>query len=267
MIISQQEAILLCQLLATVGLTISTLELISTKAFSSTKLLSTIVYKSWLFKIVSRLHKTDKERYTYLNFLLWIRLSLTISLLPAIFSFHELIPYFLFLIVVTNLLISISKQIGNDGADQMNNIIFISLLFYFTSSNQTIHFVSILFIVSQSLLSYFTAGFVKLTSAIWTKSNAIGNILGSLSYGQPTAFKFLSKNKTVGVWLSRFIVIFELLLPFCLILPPDYCLVALIVAAIFHFNCGIWMGLNDFIWAFTSTYPLIFWTCLQIHSA
>lgn len=261
---SQYNAVLLCLLLAAFGLAISTIELLISNAFASDKLLSTVFYKNNFYKIVSRLYISEENRFIFVKSLLIIRLSVIIILIIAVLFSFTLIPYCLFVVVVANLLLSINKQIGNDGADQMNNIIFVSLLFYFILPNKIIHHTCIYFIVGQSLLSYFTAGFVKVTSSVWMKSNAVGNILGSLSYGQPTAFRLLNKYQFVGLWLSRLVACFELLLPFSILLPPEYCLYILTVAALFHINCGIWMGLNDFIWAFIATYPLIFWACLHM---
>jgi hypothetical protein len=43
-----------------------------------------------------------------------------------------------------------------------------------------------------------------------------------------------------------------------LIAPKNITIAILIVAALFHLGCALTMGLNCFLWAFASTFPLIY---------
>lgn len=256
---SSSEAMSVCLLIASVGLCISSLELLFSSALSSNKLTTTIFHKNIIYRTVSILMIIGNNSLV-LRVVVILRLLSCLLLAGSLLLNWNLSGLFVVLIVTSNVVISTYKQVGNDGADQMNNIIFISAVFFFLFPSQAVKISAILFIAGQSLLSYFTAGLAKLLSPIWLKTNAVGSILGSLSYGQPFLYRTLQKWQWLGRLLSIFIVAFEVLLPFCILLPTNYCIAALILAAFFHINCGIVMGLNDFIWAFVATYPTILWT-------
>jgi uncharacterized membrane protein (DUF485 family) len=252
-------------ILSCVGLFISSLEMLSTKTMATGRFSSAVLYNQGAAKFTRLVIGNEKNQDALAKGLLLLRIIACISCILACLGSSKNMVFPIAIIIVSNLTFSLLKQVGNDGADQMNNIVFISLLFGCLFSGTSIQPVVLFFICGQTLLSYFTAGVAKFISPVWMKTNAVGSILGSLSYGHRGLYYFLQKREVLGRIISVFIVFFEMLFPLCIFLPQSFCLCFLAIGLFFHLNCAIVMGLNDFVWAFAATYPSVYWVCLYLN--
>ena len=152
---------------------------------------------------------------------------------------------------------------GLDGLDYMNLIVFsgafIGVMF---SELHFIQLVSLWFITLQYCLSTIIAGCAKIISKSWRSGTALTGIMSTAAYGNQRLHHLLINHGKLAKSLSWFIILFECVfsLIFLVDLPVAYVLVVLGIA--FHAMIFISMGLNNFFFAFLSSYPAILY-CLQ----
>jgi hypothetical protein len=114
------------------------------------------------------------------------------------------------------------------------------------------------YIAFHSINSYFVAGAVKLGSPDWRTGRALSAFVRSGSYAVwPNADRLLS-SPIIGVALCWATILFEIAFPVVL-LNQSVCLVFLVIGGVFHLANVYVFGLNRFFWAWTSTYPAIYW--------
>lgn len=87
---------------------------------------------------------------------------------------------------------SIRNIFGNDGADQMQFIISISLFFAFYCDNEFVYKISLWFIAIQSIISYVIAGIAKLSSKKWRTGKAVLQIMNTRTFGNQKIANVLS---------------------------------------------------------------------------
>lgn len=163
-------------------------------------------------------------------------------------------------IAISSLIFSFRNIVGNDGSDQMNSVICISLFLAFLIHDSFTLKLCLIFIAMQSILSYVISGIAKIVSVKWRSGVAIFQIMNSKSYGHQTVAVYLNKApKLINYILCWQIILFETLFFLVLFLPSPWLLIFLIWGIVFHIYNAITMGLNNFLWAFVATYPsLIF---------
>jgi uncharacterized membrane protein YphA (DoxX/SURF4 family) len=113
------------------------------------------------------------------------------------------------------------------------------------------------FIVLQSCLSYSASGWSKLVSRTWRSGAAVFLIFNTATYGLKPIAAFLKDRKYLQKFLSWSVMIFEVIFPIALILPPKWALLLLFIGLTFHLGNAVIMGLNTFFWSFFATYPLV----------
>ena len=91
-----------------------------------------------------------------------------------------------------NLLLHVRNTYGLDGSDQMQTIVLSALLLYHVAPYGAGRVIALGFIAAQSMLSYFSAGYAKLTSPMWRDGTAISGVLDTLSYGSSRATRVAS---------------------------------------------------------------------------
>ncbi|MFM2417847.1 MAG: hypothetical protein RL385_2570 [Pseudomonadota bacterium] len=114
------------------------------------------------------------------------------------------------------------------------------------------------YIAVQSLASYTIAGIVKVKEASWRNGSAVASFLNHPHYGAPAWVKGLVQNRQTALLLSWSVMLFECLMPCCL-LSPALAMVGVGVAFGFHAGTVLAFGLNRFLWAWAATYPAILW--------
>jgi hypothetical protein len=156
--------------------------------------------------------------------------------------------------------------VGSDGSDQMNTIIYIPLLIAYFFDDPFTSKLCLIFIAAQSIISYVIAGVAKLISTKWRSGVAIPQIMNTRSYGHPGIAEYLFKSSQPFKYvLSWFVMLFETFFFLVVFLPYPFFFIFLIGGLLFHIYNGIMMGLNNFFWSFTATYPAIIFTNVLLH--
>lgn len=193
-----------------------------------------------------------------------IVLCLALLVVPPTVSF-----YLLLALTFLSLVSLYRNSLGSDGSDQMNLVLCVALtILYSQPYDGTIAKISLIFIASQSLLSYIVAGVAKLISPVWRNGIAVKRIMNTRSYGNATIARFLNKeNEVINLGLCWSVIIMETLFPLVLFLPSPFFWIFLIWGFLFHLYNAIAMGLNVFFWAFIATYPsILFFRILIVNS-
>lgn len=222
------------------------------------KLRSKFINKFASINIVSKL--LEDENYYYITIL---KLISSISLIIFVcFSMNLVFP--LGLISICLIIKNIRNQYGLSGAHHMRIIIiipsFLASLYSFSEASTNI---VIIFISIQLTLSYFIAGYSKLWGEKWRNGTAVEEILSTDYYGDRTLGRFFYSHKMTSKIVTWSVIFLELLFPILLFnfFPNAECF--LIIYLFFHILNGVFMGLNDFIFAFGGAYPAIFYLILN----
>jgi hypothetical protein len=165
------------------------------------------------------------------------------------------------LLSVTSLYVGWVKIVGADGADQMTLLVVTSLgLALAAGGSNDILTLTLMFIAAEAVLAYTTAGIAKLVSPEWRSGVAVGRIVDTVSYGRSEIAAQLKRRPLITRALTWGTIAFELAMPLVFIMPDCGVVTLLVVALCFHVSCAFIMGLNDFVWAFASTFPAIWFT-------
>jgi hypothetical protein len=164
-------------------------------------------------------------------------------------SFSYLIHFLECAVVLTLFLLTILislrfRGVFNGGSDYMTMIVISTLTFskIFSSFEK----LALIYLATQTMLSYFVPGFIKLISQDWKSGKALN-----------TFFKI--SNPRFAIFGSWLVIIFECLSPLMLI--NTYVAMAILTMAfIFHLANFYFMGLNRFLWAWLAAYPAIVYT-------
>jgi hypothetical protein len=169
-------------------------------------------------------------------------------------------------VALSSLILSFRNIAGNDGSDQMNSVICIALFAAYISADAFIMRAALVFIASQSVLAYVVAGVAKMFSPKWRNGLAVYQIMNTQTYGHEGVARYLAKTpKAFNCLLCWNVMLFESLFFLVLFVPAPYFVVFLVWGVAFHiYNAGT-MGLNNFLWAFVSTYPAITFLNQLIH--
>lgn len=172
----------------------------------------------------------------------------------------------LVVIVATTLLITYRNSFGQDGSDQMSSIVFVSILVArLGARDPRVGALAIWFIAVQSCASYCIAGLAKVAGRKWQNGEALFLIFNTQSYGMRSVAAFLLRHRALAKALTWSVVLIECAFPLALLAGPKVCLVFLAWGVAFHAANAIIMGLNSFFWAFLATYPCIFYCAMQIY--
>jgi len=185
------------------------------------------------------------------------RLGLALMLtLPLDMRLYAIILVALFLLQLHTVSLS---AVGHDGSDQMMLVVMPALaVAYAFRLSGPCAWVALWFIAAEALLAYVTSGFSKLISPVWRSGRALQLIFNTACYGSPQVSEWLTMVPSmafIGCWT---VILLECCMPLVLILPLGVMVSMLAVAMLFHIGCAVTMGLNCFVWAFASTFPVIY---------
>ncbi len=167
-------------------------------------------------------------------------------------------------LVATQLLFTVRRQLGDDGSDQMNSIILLAMLLTVgPHSDAFILQLGIWFIALQACLSYTTAGIAKLISPTWRSGEAAYRIFNTGTYGMQPVAALMQDRRWLKMAACWSVIGMETLFPLVLVLPAPWIWIFLGWGVLFHVLCAIIMGLNSFVWAFVATYPAIVFASLS----
>lgn len=170
----------------------------------------------------------------------------------------------LVILILIKLIYHLRNLYGIEGSDQVTLIVLISLAIAGSFSNPVMQQISLMFIGLQVLFSYFMSGISKLFGYDWLKGNAISKVLSTRDFGHEKMSYFLRKHLFLSRVMTRLVVFFEIIFPFLILAPTEVFLTSLGLMFIFHLSTAVFMGLNNFLLAFSSTYPSLIYIKLNL---
>jgi hypothetical protein len=172
----------------------------------------------------------------------------------------------LFVLTGCSLVVAYCRVVGGDGANQMTLIVLTASTLALVMGGETQGGrAALLFVGSQGLLAYFVAGVAKVISSEWRNEDVVSKITSTVSYGNGAAFRMMDATPGLGRVLTLSVIGFELAMPLAIIFPVHVTMGFLGLAFFFHVGCAVVMGLNDFVWAFASTFPAILFISSVLH--
>jgi hypothetical protein len=163
-------------------------------------------------------------------------------------------------IVTTSWFLEERSWLGGDGSDQMGQIASIGALLMAAGlalNNLALCFSGTFLIGGQLIISYFFAGFSKLSSAEWRHGRALVGAMGTHSYGHAFAAQVCSRSFVVSTGLCWLVIAGETLFPLAIFAPHNIFLVIVAAFFLFHVSHAYFMGLNTFVWSFAAAYPSV----------
>lgn len=205
-----------------------------------------LVFQTRSFEIVLQLH-------------VFVLLSLAASLVAG--APDALCAILAFASLVLILLHNVRSIFGLDGAHHMNVVILTAgTLFYVNPPGSLGQTYCLAYIAAHAVLAYFVSGVAKLLDGTWRRGLALVGILGTKIYGHAWLSGVLRRHRLLS-WMGCWLVIgFESVFPLALLSNEPVLAGALLLGAAFHAGTAVFMGLNNFFFAFVATYPAIVFT-------
>jgi hypothetical protein len=163
------------------------------------------------------------------------------------------------LIVLTSLLLMNRSSLGSEGADQVLFLVFTTLFLMAVSGDRVAYTVGLWFLALQAALAYFTSGVTKLCSRSWRDGSALVQIMATRTLGIPRASRLMARHPRMTRFGAMTLVLCETSWALVLLSPPDALPYFFAFGVVFHVTCAVVMGLNIFPWAFLSLYPAVAW--------
>lgn len=249
-----------CLLILSIGLIINALEDIKTwNIFKSSGLLSWEISKFGFGRSSKDLFVRVLDFFlndTFFKCSIYLRILLSCLLL--IFCYFNIISSLLLItLFFLNSLVCLRSNYSLDGAYQMSLVILFSLsigsLFGVRSQASQI---CLWFITCQLALSYIIAGITKICSPVWRNQHAIRMIFSTKVYGNNFIYALVNKSKISSFLITWSVLIFETSY-FIVFLHPASTILFIFIGVAFHFANALFMGLNNFLFAFAAAYPCL----------
>lgn len=249
---TEHFALLLCTLLAAIGVTIDSAEMLRSRV---------AIARAFRIDVTSTMVAVAPYKANSLIPVLFARNGVPIhtfriglavlavaSVLTGSYGLAALIAALLFLLQVV---ISQRLGFGLDGADQMYTIVWAGV-----ALSGFVPAAGLVLIAGQSLVSYLVSGIAKLYGHAWRSGVAPGQITSTLGHGGPTSSVVVGRFSSL---VSTGTMAFEVGGPFLILLGPVGAIVFSAAAAGFHLSIAAVMGLNNFVWAFIAALPAVIW--------
>lgn len=194
-----------------------------------------------------------------INRVFLFRLILSITLVTGF-----QIPWVLLLLFISSiLLLHYFQGPYNGGSDRMSLLILTCLCLVTISPTQYWREVAFGYLALQLVLSYFISGWVKLVNPEWRTGQALRDVFQFSIYPVSKSLRQFSNSPRLLFLMSWGVLVFELLFPFSL-LSQTSLIIALSIAALFHFTNACLFGLNRFFWIWLAAYPSLLWLQLRV---
>lgn len=151
----------------------------------------------------------------------------------------------------------------NGGADRMSLLMLCCLCAVHFAPTVRWQELAFGYLALQLVLSYFISGWVKLVNADWRSGRALCDVFQFSSYPVSESLRQWSRSPRLLFVMSWAVMLFELVFPVALMSQPVL-VVALIIAAVFHFANACLFGLNRFFWIWLAAFPSLLWLQLRI---
>jgi hypothetical protein len=160
-------------------------------------------------------------------------------------------------VAATTLLLRLRSPIGMHASGGMVMVTFTAAaLGLAVGTAQAVGF-ALAFIGGQACFAYLVAGSRKLQEPLWRDGRAVPLISSNLMWGARRQAVALRAHPRLGSTLGWATMLGECSVPLALVAPLPVALAILGCAMLFHLGVAVQMGLNSFVWAFGSTYPAI----------
>jgi len=114
------------------------------------------------------------------------------------------------------------------------------------------------YLAVQLILSYFVSGKVKLMNPEWRSGQALADVFAFSVYPVSEGLRQWAHSPRL-LWVASWsVILFEVVFPLALI-NQTLLIIALCLAAMFHFANACLFGLNRFFWTWIAAYPSILW--------
>ena len=165
----------------------------------------------------------------------------------------------------TNALILGIRPGQNTGSDRMARVIFGALfLAQVVADSPLAAQACVFFLALQASLSYAGNGWHKLRDPTWREGAMVFDVTRNRMYGYAPAARYLRRHPLPGKLLTWGTLIMECLFPLVLVVGHPACWVFLAWGLAFHLLNTFFVGLNNFFWTFTATYPAILYSASQV---
>lgn len=221
-------------------------------------------YKKWMMN--RWIDPVYKVLFDYPNYIILVSIQLVFAILLISHFYRNLSLLFIVVILLLHLLKHLRNQYGLDGADQLQVIIFASLVAFYSTSDPLIQKFSIFFLCFQSMLSYFIAGLAKVVSPPWREGTAIAGIINTESFGNRAFAQILINRPLISKMICWWIIFFEFVSPFFIFIGIHGTLFFILSGIVFHLSIAIIMRLNSFFWTFVATYPALIYFAGQFQN-
>lgn len=256
-------ALRFCNGLVLVGVVLAALEtLASRRDYARGQMLDWEVMKhSWGFALRRPLGSVLDHILDYPEFLLLVGVQLLTSVAGLWILLRGGWPrglnWVVFLLV---LLFNFRSGFGLDGADQMTgNVLGALCLAGLLPDDPVALGAALWFIGLQASLSYLTAGLYKIAGKDWRSGAGLLGVVSTRSYGSARLSAYLERHPSHALAAAWSVIGFESLFPLAILAGPKGALVFLGIGVVFHLGNAAIMGLNNFVWAFTATYPAVYY--------
>ncbi len=150
----------------------------------------------------------------------------------------------------------------NGGSDRMSLLILFCLCLVYFAPTQRWQEIAFGYLALQLVFSYFFSGWVKIINPEWRNGRALCDVFQFSVYPVSESLRRWWESPRVLFVMAWGVMVFELIFPL-LLLSHTSLIVALIIAASFHFANACLFGLNRFFWIWMAAYPSILWFQLR----
>jgi len=150
----------------------------------------------------------------------------------------------------------------NGGSDRMSLLILFCLCLVYFAPTQRWQEIAFGYLALQLVFSYFFSGWVKIINPEWRNGRALCDVFQFSVYPVSESLRRWRESPRVLFVMAWGVMVFELIFPL-LLLSHTSLIVALIIAASFHFANACLFGLNRFFWIWMAAYPSILWFQLR----
>lgn len=154
----------------------------------------------------------------------------------------------------------------NGGSDRMSLLILFCLCLTYFSPNKFWQELAFGYLALQLIFSYFFAGWVKIVNPEWRSGRALSDVFQFSVYPVSESLRNWAQSPRLLFAIGWGVMVFELLFLFAL-LSQISLIIALFIAASFHFANACLFGLNRFFWIWLAAYPSILWFQLRFIDA
>ncbi|MFZ3231096.1 MAG: hypothetical protein WA160_12890 [Pseudobdellovibrio sp.] len=216
------------------------------------------IYSKMYFNINSRTGKYFGNilfNEKIFNFLLLLNLVLLATIFISGFSYLVIYPF-----VIACLVFIRFGGAFNGGSDYMTALV-LSVCMLHSLFPNSLRVTQILmgYLCFQVILSYFIAGLVKIKNTSWRSGRAMQDFFMKSNYAIPEFFKKFIKKPGVSFFAGWMVIAFECSFPIIFFYNGKFALSYIGIALIFHLVNFHVLGLNRFVWAWLSTYPILYY--------